>query len=323
MADHPEHGPGCRGERERQGGASKAAAGGDLRALSTMIEVKPDFIDAQDSNGWAAVHLATRAGHEEIVRYLLNHGSNTALETSNGRRALDIAYGKHGADHPISKLLEQVSKAHTTSEETQQARTFSGDDIRTAAQTSDLPQLMEMLLSAPDLIDGQDSNGWGPLHLSARAGHTQVVQYLIDAGCNTQLQTTAGESPLSIAVRALGGDHDIVQLLAAQPGAGPMVGGRLFTEHEVRLVAQQGNLQMLKEMGVVKREWLEAQDENGWASIHQAARAGHAEIVAYLLEQNCDPNLLTRSGRTAMDIAIDLHGENHPVVTMLMDINQS
>lgn len=307
----------------------KAAAGGDLQVLSAMLEIKPEYIDAHDSNGWAALHLASRAGHEEIVRYLLKQGSNAELETNNGRTALDIAYGKHGAEHPVSKLLEQVSDTHLhtknneEAEVKQQAKAFTGDDIRNAAQYGNLPQLMEILLSAPDLIDAQDSNGWGPLHLATRSGHTQVVQYLIEAGCKTQLKTRGGASALSIAVEVLGSDHDIVHLLAARPDAEPMIRGRPFTEEEVRVVSQQGNLEILREMGAVKREWLEAQDENGWAAIHQAARGGHSHIVQYLLEQDCNPNLPTKSGSTALNIAKSLHGEDNPVVFILMSAEQS
>jgi hypothetical protein len=301
----------------------RAAAGGDLRALSAMVEIKPEFIDAQDSNGWSALHLSARSGHEDIVLYLLEHGCNVALETSNGRTALDIAYGKYGEDHPISKLLEEVFESRSTHPREAEKRPPTGDDIRSAAQTGNLSQLMEMLLVAPDLIDAQDDNGWAAIHLSARAGHTPVVQYLIEAGCQTQSKTKSGESALSIAVRALGSDHAIVHLLAARPNAEPMVQGRIFTDHDVRLAAQQGNLPLLKEMGAVKREWLESQDDNQWAAIHQAARSGHLEIVEYLLEQSCDPNTLTKSGSTAMDIAKNLHGEDHPVVTLLMDSQRS
>ncbi|GAX11400.1 hypothetical protein FisN_22Lh073 [Fistulifera solaris] len=298
----------------------KAAAGGDLRALSAMVEMKPEFIDAQDSNGWSALHLAARSGHEDIVLYLLDHGCNAVVETSNGRTALDIAYGKHGADHPVSKLLEELFESGSTPNGQREAKQPpTGEDIRSASQTGNLSQLMEMLLAAPDLIDAQDNNGWAAIHLSARAGHTPVIQYLIEAGCQTQIKTKSGESALAIAVRALGHDHAIVHMLAARPDAEPMVQGRIFTEHDVRLAAQQGNLELLKEMGAIKRKWLESHDENKWAALHQAARSGHLEIVEYLLEQRCDPNALTKSGSTALDIAKNLHGDDHPVVTLLME----
>ncbi|GAX22283.1 hypothetical protein FisN_22Hh073 [Fistulifera solaris] len=301
----------------------KAAASGDLRALSAMLEMKPEFIDAQDSNGWSALHLAARSGHEEVVLYLLEHGCNAALETSNGRSALDIVYGKHGADHPVAKLLEEVFESRSTPPRETGKQPPAGDDIRSAAQTGNLSQLMEMLLAAPDLIDAPDDNGWAAIHLAARAGHIPVIQYLIEAGCQTQIKTKSGESALSIALRALGSDHAVVHLLAARPDAEPMVQGRIFTEHDVRLAAQQGNLELLKEMGAIKREWLESQDENKWAAIHQAARSGHMKVVEYLLQQRCDPNTLTKSGSTALDIARNRHGDDHPVVTLLMESQRS
>lgn len=53
-------------------------------------------IDAQDNEGWSALHYASNHNHSEVIRYLTRHGANTALETGLKQTPADLATDKEG-----------------------------------------------------------------------------------------------------------------------------------------------------------------------------------------------------------------------------------
>jgi hypothetical protein len=84
-----------------------AANTGDLDLLRGYVSVKPEWINMQDTNGWAAVHLSARRGDVEAIDFLREIGADLWLRTVDGRSAQDIAMVYHGADHPIVYSLDR------------------------------------------------------------------------------------------------------------------------------------------------------------------------------------------------------------------------
>jgi len=86
--------------------------------LKEAIDAGAD-INAQDKDGWTALHLAARHGNSEAVRLLLDNGANPDLVTKpneDGITALDLAayYGHTKcADtlRPITRI-EQALRDH-------------------------------------------------------------------------------------------------------------------------------------------------------------------------------------------------------------------
>jgi hypothetical protein len=85
----------------------EAAAKGDTVRLAGYLRKKPEWVNKQDKNMWASLHLAVRAGSLDAVKVLLDAGCDDQLETVDGRTALDMAIEMFGRDHPIVKVLEK------------------------------------------------------------------------------------------------------------------------------------------------------------------------------------------------------------------------
>jgi len=68
--------------------------------------------------------------------------------------------------------------------------------------------------------------------------------------------------------------------------------------------------------------WHMATDVNGWGAIHEAARGGHLEAVQVLVEHGVDFNMRTNGGVgwTPLALAVENHGEGHPVVQYFREI---
>ena len=66
---------------------SKAQAG-DLKGLQEAIKQKKDLLHAKDKNGWQPLHEASRGGHVDVVKWLVESGADPNATTSNGGTAL-------------------------------------------------------------------------------------------------------------------------------------------------------------------------------------------------------------------------------------------
>lgn len=107
MANRPnERLPKFQGTFFSPGDIRNAANTGDLSLLRGYVSVKPEWINMQDNNGWAAVHLSARRGEVEAIDFLREIGADLWLRTVDGRSAQDIAMVYHGADHPIVYSLD-------------------------------------------------------------------------------------------------------------------------------------------------------------------------------------------------------------------------
>jgi ankyrin repeat protein len=68
-----------------------------------------------------------------------------------------------------------------------------------------------------ETLNLKDKQGWQPIHEAARAGHLNVVEFLVEKGVDIHSRTNDGEgdTPLEIAVEKWGSDHPVSQYLSS------------------------------------------------------------------------------------------------------------
>jgi len=81
-----------------------AALDGDLDALVRLLEAG-SFADAQDDNGWTALHFAAQDRHSKILHELLKRRANPNLVDSHGNGPLWVALMNARGDFTIVKML--------------------------------------------------------------------------------------------------------------------------------------------------------------------------------------------------------------------------
>ena len=97
-----------------------AASRGDLRAVRRLLKVvvegaasESDILHARDANNWQAVHEAARAGHLEVLEYLVERGADLSAQTRGGGSVLYWARRTLDFTHPVIKYLESVDAPET------------------------------------------------------------------------------------------------------------------------------------------------------------------------------------------------------------------
>ena len=70
-----------------------AAANGHAEALKVLLkqDFHPNDLDKADRNKETAMHIASKAGHEKVVRALIRNGASVKVLNAMGMNALDLA----------------------------------------------------------------------------------------------------------------------------------------------------------------------------------------------------------------------------------------
>jgi ankyrin repeat protein len=226
--------------------------------------------DAIDSSSTAALHHAAHDGRSDMVAALLNAGASKDLQDGNGWTAL--MHACHKSHEDVARLLLR-----------QDCRTDCIDSVGRSALslacTNGLSLVVERLIKA-----GADISSGVALVQAVRQNRLEVVQILLLAGVNVDIQTEDGWSALPEAARL--NSLQMVQLLLA---------GGADTETAFK---------------------------SGWTALAFVARDGHHDIVDTLLVAGADPNTTVSNSYTPLSLAAR-GGHLQTVMSMLTHTRSS
>jgi ankyrin repeat protein len=169
-------------------------------------------------------------------------------------------------------------------------------------------------------LNWQREDGRTPLMSAAAAGHADIVKFMLENGADPTIRDNGGRTAMDAARSA--GAMDVVRVLerAAAPSArgaapaqaaagnaaapsGPWAkyNGKFKADALFR-DAGGGYLDEVKSIvqGGGDVNWVR---EDGRTPLMSAAEAGHADVVAYLLQQGADPSVRDANGKSAFDLA--------------------
>jgi Ankyrin repeats (3 copies) len=96
-----------------------------------------------------------------------------------------------------------------------------------------------------------------------------------------------------------------------------------FQPRDVALAAATGKHHLLRVYLLQRRGWIDVQDHNGWAPIHEATMMGQTKSVEVLMENGCNLRLLTNDGLSPLDIAKTYLDIDSAIVKLLVAANDS
>lgn len=160
--------------------------------LQALLEEDPTCeVNSPDDMGKTCLHHAARRGDSVAVDLLVARPNlNTGLTDHNGRIALQLA-ALAGSVECVSRLAigdhlnNKGLKDHSTA---LMIAVKSTDWVIGAAMVS-------ALCSADGIdLDAADTTGSAPLHVAAAAGRTDIMQMLMDGGCDRDVLDIAAEA---------------------------------------------------------------------------------------------------------------------------------
>jgi beta-lactamase regulating signal transducer with metallopeptidase domain/ankyrin repeat protein len=256
---------------------------GDLIAVRALVADGAKVNEA--TNDGTPLTLAARNGRADIVNLLLGNGGDADQITRGDGTPLTNAV-LAGDKAIVTDLLKSGADADRA--------TTDGTPLILAAR-SGRADLVKLLIDNGANASKASRGDGDPLINAVSSGDAATVRYLVDKGADVN-QTIQGDgSPLIAAARS--GRVDMVKLLLDK-GADPAVAVR-GDGNPLIAAAQSGNVEVVR-MLVERGASVEAYVPGDETPLINAAQAGDMPTVRYLVEKGADVSRAVKADRGEM-----------------------
>jgi len=252
------------------------------KRAAELLAADRSLARAVDAAGMTALHHAAERGATEVARLLIEAGADVNARDGRGEAPIDHAshagpWKDGSAGEIVRMLLDHGAEV----------------DVFQAAALGDVARLRTLLDEDPARVNVRDEKNKTPLYEAAHNLHLDAVNLLLERGAELEVMTTWGETPVSTAITHSwdkGGPEVVARLRAA---------GATLSLRDALCV---GELPRVQELLTAQPERLK---ERWWdeTPLHVAARWGHQDVAAYLLELGHDVNPLDGQGNTPAKLA--------------------
>lgn len=179
--------------------ACSASARGDIEAIERLIQ-SGFSLEQGDYDGRTPLHIASAEGQLETVQFLLSQGADPNVMDRWGTGPLGEAI-TNSFTAIVSLLVDKGARI-----EPKQMQKMMGD----ASKEGDCEMIYNLFLAKMPL-DISDEDGRTPLHLAARYGQADLVEWLCVNGAPITHKDRWGKTALSLAKQYE--HHDIVRVI--------------------------------------------------------------------------------------------------------------
>ena len=263
-------------------------------------------VNAQDfTNFETPLHVASRYGHLEFARILIERGAGVATQNKAGQTPLHVV-SLNGGWHPcfghqrfdtnppqVARML--IERGADVSVQDKEGHT----PLHLMSQYGQ-PEIAHILIESGADVSAQDEEGRTPMHLAPQAGLV-VIRMLIEHGTDVSAEDKDGRTPLHLASQA--GQLEVARILV-ESGADVSAQDK-EGQTPLHLASQTSSwgavalIRMLIERGAD----VSAQDDGGRTSLHLASQAGLLQVARMLVESGADVSAQDKEGRTPMHLA--------------------
>ncbi|XP_066280586.1 poly [ADP-ribose] polymerase tankyrase-like isoform X1 [Branchiostoma lanceolatum] len=294
-------------------------AGEDADAKAAYISL----VQRANRQSFAAIHLAAKGGHGNVVKILHKHGANLDQALSAGKNKVTPLMLASAQGH-LGTVKVLVEIGATVEKRDKLKRTA----LTHAAMNGHYPVMAFLLRMGAD-PNSVDTSGNSVAHYAAGYGWWHCLKLLLKVGADPNKPNDWKVTPVGIAV--LKGNADCVDLLfdLKGPDGQPLADVNFKDEKGLTLVAMLAASPLSTGLPqqicyLIKRNAdITIPDLEGWTPLHYLAQnpiksgsynraevdKGKAdmslEIANILLDKGADPSVTTASGKTPIMLAIE------------------
>ena len=271
-----------------------AARTGKTNVMTVLGRVGQADMNVRNNDGQTPLHISSKIGDDAMVRVLQNFNANADVIDKKERTALHVA-AEYGHTVIVEILVEKFrANVHM--------RTKDGSTLMHLAAEHGYADTVLAFIKRGVPLHMPNKSGTLCLHAAAANGHVKVVKTLIKKGSPVDVRTKDGYTALHLAV--LNGQPEIIQVLLGF-GAKVDLRGGLAREAPLHIAARMPEGLQCAEMLLKSGAVVNNQSEETWETpLHVSARYGFLELLKMLLEEGADPMHLSKSGESALHIAV-------------------
>ncbi|OJJ08837.1 hypothetical protein ASPVEDRAFT_204692 [Aspergillus versicolor CBS 583.65] len=229
-------------------------------------------VNAVEGNGETALHIATRRYYFNIMKVLLEAGADVSIVDESQNTALHLSSCGRESSKPVTELLlDSGADIH--------ARNNVGNTaLHVAADAPTNVSVVRLLIERGSDVKAANNNGKTPLFMAARRGSLPIVNLLLSCGAHVNIERGGDLCPLTAAA-----DSNHAHLLQPLVDAG-------FELNPVGLspmmvAADSGHAEAMRELIRLGADINHTIDETVPRSpIDRAIRSHNLEAVRVLLE---------------------------------------
>jgi ankyrin repeat protein len=284
-----------------------AARGGCYECVEALVAAGAD-VNVPTPEGVTALIIALDNDHNDVAKFLLDHGANPNVWDWWGRTALYIVI-----DRKEGGSSGGLGGARGAGGGRGGRGALGGTNVRGRTPVSHM-DIINALVAA-----GVDVNPQLNMHRPSRGGNSgRFIDPLLNTGCTPLLRAVMGNDvEVARALLDRGANPNIVAmgltpfLVAAgvstggRGGGGAAGGGATPNTQLMDLLLQHGaniNAQVSGTKTYSMRIARSPSPNEGMTALHAAAQSGRVEIVRHLLDHGATTNLVDDNGRTPMDL---------------------
>ncbi|XP_065085601.1 uncharacterized protein LOC135707679 [Ochlerotatus camptorhynchus] len=248
-----------------------ASKNGHLEIAKFLLDRSAN-VDLQDENNRTPLHYASANGHLEIVKLLLDRSACVDLQDKNKRTSLH--YASENGHFGIAKLL--LDKPANVDLQDKKNRTT----LHYASKNGHL-EIVKLLLDRSATVDLQDENNRTSLLYASKNGHLEIAKLLLYRSANVDHQDEKNKTPLHYASK--NGHLEIAELLLDRFANVDLQDEKNRTP--LHYASKNGHLEIAKLL-LDRSANVDLQDENNRTPLHYASENGHLELAELLLDEN-------------------------------------
>ena len=279
-----------------------ASRRGHVEIIRVLLDNGADA-DARNNYNSTPLHMASTGGHVEAIRLLLERGVNAIHRDDQGFGAIELAY--QGGHSKVARVFLEL-----------------GHDLGLVANNINRwPPLNRALFEgnielARRLLEhgaNLKPQGYDELILTQAAsagGPTEAIGVLLEQGIDITAQNNHGLPPLHLA--SLAGHVEVVRILLEHGADATTRDTNGSTS--LHLASFGGNIGVVR---ILLQHGMDSatQDSDGSTSLHIASLGGYVEIASLLLERGADAEARNDDGLTPLHCAAE---KGHVELTCLL-----